>query len=114
MGVKGFEAFTVLQGELRGSTSNPQRNDTIEKRPGPDLLSENELTSHIYEVGSITNVNGQIKQKLEEIGGTLFFKISRHIHPGGLCTFHDDVATSGRLRQTRFCRYSVAPVPAPS
>ncbi len=68
----------------------------------------------MYEVGSITNANGQIKQKLEEIGGTLFFKISRHIHPGGLCTFHDDVATSGRLWQTRFRRYSVAPVPAPS
>ncbi len=30
----------------------------------------------MYEVGSITNANGQIKQKLEEIGGTLFFKIS--------------------------------------
>jgi hypothetical protein len=29
-----------------------------------------------YEVGSRTNANGQIKQKLEEIGGTLFFKIS--------------------------------------
>jgi hypothetical protein len=28
---------------------------------------------HFYEVGSITNANGQIKQKLEEIGGTLFF-----------------------------------------
>jgi hypothetical protein len=70
--------------------------------------------NHSYEVGSITNVNGQIKQKLEEIGGTLFFKISRPIHPGGLCTFHDNVATSGRLRQTHFRRYSVAPVPAPS
>ncbi len=67
-----------------------------------------------YEVGSITNANGQIKQKLEEIGGTLFFKISRHIHPGGLCTFLDDVVTYGRLRQTHFRRYSVAPVPAPS
>jgi hypothetical protein len=65
-------------------------------------------------VGSITNANGQIKQKLEEIGGTLFFKISRHIHPGGLCTFHDDVAISERLRQTCFRQYSVAPVPAPS
>jgi hypothetical protein len=48
VGVNWFEAFTVLQGELRGSKSNPQRRDTTEKRPGPDLLSENELTSHIY------------------------------------------------------------------
>ncbi len=51
VGVKGFEDFTVLQGELRGSKSNIQRSDT-EKRPGQDLLSENELISHILYNGT--------------------------------------------------------------